>query len=189
MITVFLSHLILTLASLLSPEVPAPNTKIPDGHYRGAEFLIRIIMRVSGDTAFVDFLAVDKYPREIQVDTLYYNPALASWTGKYTVLVQERKKYYIRSNGQCPERIFGRKPNFRMKSEEQFYGSKVDPRNCAMINAYYTEFLKKHNSYEKRILYYQTQYMLNKRTAHSIYRQRFESFRTELEEKVAAVKD
>ena len=81
-------------------------------------------MHVSGDTAFVDFVAVDKYPRIPGLTPCTIARRVAPGP-ENTVLIQEGKKYYIHRNEQCPELIFGRNPNFRMKSEEQFYGRKV----------------------------------------------------------------
>lgn len=191
MITVFISHLFLTLASLLAPKAPAADhSKLHDGYYRGSVFLLNVFMRVSGDTAFVDFVSWDKFPRDVRVDTLYYNLQHDSWTGKYTELTTKREKHYIRQKEQSPSPILGEKVDLRMKSEEELDSRKVDPRNRAMLNAYYLEFLKKHNTPEKRLLYYQALYqMVTKHADHDLFRKQFEMYRTTLEGKIAATND
>jgi hypothetical protein len=190
MITVFLPHLVVSLASLLQPEASAADTKIPDGYYGSAVFVLATFMRVSGDTAFVDFVAWDKYPREVKVDTLYYNQKREVWTGTYTELITKREKHYLRHNVQAPSPLLGEKTDLRMKPEERFYGRKVDPRNTAMLHAYYLEFLKKHHTPDERLLYYHELYrMVDTRADHGVFRNQFEMYRPTLEAKIVAIND
>ncbi|MBT1688306.1 hypothetical protein [Dawidia soli] len=186
MTTVFIPHLFLTLASLL-PEPPAADNKLPDGYYRGTGFMLAVFVRVSGDTAFVELVDWQKYPRHVIVDTVYHQRQHDAWDGKYLALAADGKKLFIRQNKQSPQNLIGEDTKFRIKPQGQFYGKKVDPRNSAMINQYYLTFLKKHPTPEERLLYYQTLYhMVDKRADHSMFQWQFEKYRATLEKKIAA---
>jgi hypothetical protein len=186
MITVVISHL-MAVASLLYPGKPAADVNVPEGRYIGSVFLLNVFMRVSGDTAFVEFVSWDKYPREVTVDTLYHSELRDSWTGRYSLLTSDDQKYYIRHNPQAPFPILAEKMKLRMRREDQVYRKKVDSRNLAMLHAYYREYLKKHAAPEMRLLYYQNLYqMVDKRAGHDIFKRQFEKYRAILESKVAA---
>lgn len=185
--TVLLSHLFLALASLLHPESLAADNKLPDGYYRGTGFMLAVFVRVSGDTAFVELVDWDKFPRHVTVDTVYHERQHGSWNGSYLALAADGKKLFVRQGKQSPQNLIGEDTKFRIKPEEQFHARKVDPRNRAMVNAYYVEFLKKHPTPEERLLYYQMLYhMVDKRADHSMCQRQFEKYRAALEEKIAA---
>jgi hypothetical protein len=190
MSTAVISHLLLALASLLQPEAPPADPKITNGYYRGAVFMFSIFMRVSGDTAFVDFVAWDKYPREVAADTLYYSEVENAWQGKYSVLISRDDKQYLRHREQSSRHILAPKADYRVKPEEKFDGRKVDSRNSAMLNNYYLNFLQHHATERERLLYYNTLYhMVSKRYNHDVFQYYFDKYRKELEEKIAAGND
>jgi hypothetical protein len=190
MSTAFISHLLLALASWLQPEAPPADPQITKGYYRGAVFMLNVFVRVSDDTAFVDFVVWDKYPREVTADTLYYSQVGNAWQGKYSVLISRDDKHYLRHHEQSSRHILAQNQDFRIKPEEKFDGRKVDSRNSAMLNSYYLHFLQHHATEKERLLYYKTLYhMVSKRDDHDVFQNYFDKYRKELEEKIAADND
>jgi hypothetical protein len=93
---------VVIFAAMLAHGKPSATARIPDGHYIGSRFMLPVFIKVAGDTAFVDILVVDKMPRRLYTDTLYYDAQSRRWGGKTTVLCQKKKKIVLQTTTQTP---------------------------------------------------------------------------------------
>lgn len=51
--------------------------KIPPAYYHGTG----VFVKVNADTAIADFIFIQKYPRELLTDTLFYDEKTQTWDG------------------------------------------------------------------------------------------------------------
>jgi hypothetical protein len=64
--------------------------------YYGSRMFVAYL-KVKADSAFVDLIYVDKFPRDILTDTLVLNRTNGRWAGKSTDIVELGNKYKVKT--------------------------------------------------------------------------------------------
>ncbi len=120
------------------------DTKILNGYYYGNDKMFTsVFVKISGDTAFVDFIFFQKYPRELLSDTLFYQDNHI-FTGRIVNILPESNKYYICTNQES--KVFGNKVKIKIKSNELYYQKHIDEfKNYAVWHECYSEFMRKND--------------------------------------------
>lgn len=145
----FLLVMIMIFCNNLSGQVN-DDPKIPDGYYYGNDHLFtNVFVNVSYDTAFVDIIFIQKYPRDIISDTLFYNNDDLMFVGKITKILLHDGEKYIHTIEEST--VFGKKFEIQLNSDEAYYKDHIDKyKNYASWYQCYSEFLMKHNKGEAR---------------------------------------
>lgn len=69
------------------------NRRLPNGYYENWKYSPTLYLKISNDTAFADFIIIDKFPRNLISDTLFYNSAAKYWKSEQNIL-QQSGAYY-----------------------------------------------------------------------------------------------
>lgn len=86
----------LLLMSCLNRATKFPyNTRLPDGYYENWAYSPTLYLRISQDTAFADFITIEKFPRHLESDTLFCEPSGKSWKSKQWKLMQSGAYFVI----------------------------------------------------------------------------------------------
>lgn len=86
----------LLLMACLNKATKFPyNTRLPDGYYENLAYSPTLYLRISQDTAFADFMIIDKFPRYLESDTLFCESSGKSWKSKQWKLMQSGAYYVI----------------------------------------------------------------------------------------------
>ncbi|MBC7950147.1 MAG: hypothetical protein H7Y42_19845 [Chitinophagaceae bacterium] len=124
-----------------SQALSIPRSDLADGYYRGHSFMMAGYVRVSNDTAIADFIQLDKMPRDLHTDTLFYDAVEETWKGKTARLYKKGRTW----------RIENEMPWFaarmKIKEDEKVYKSQINiQKNLALERKGYEEYFKEKGS-------------------------------------------
>lgn len=86
----------LLLISCINKATKFPyNTRLPDGYYENWAYTPTLYLKISHDTAFADFMIIEKFPRSLSSDTLFYEPSGKNWKSNNWMLLQSGAYYEL----------------------------------------------------------------------------------------------
>ncbi|RZS71480.1 hypothetical protein EV199_3383 [Pseudobacter ginsenosidimutans] len=134
------------------------NSKLPAGFYRGGNGWDLLFLKISNDSAYADFIHMEKFPRELHSDTLLYHPSTQSWKSKKGELSQQGKYYSIKSSYTCntctmPVEV---KIHHKIIADKKLTQSKIDTyKNYAYVNMQHHFYVMKDTVNRRKVHYYQ----------------------------------
>jgi hypothetical protein len=153
--------------------------KIAPGYYHGSG----VFVHVKGDTVIVDFIFIQKYPRELMTDTLLYNVSNYKWMGRASSLYQKGDKCYIKVNDESS--IFYTKKDILIKPDKDYYLKHINEyKNLALLHKCYEDYLNKsvnEGEAKKRFFELRKIYKLNTLLRHPEFLIELDKFKSELE--------
>ena len=139
--------IILSCAGLLAacsrPAVPGTAAAhAPDGYYYGSDRLFtNVFVKLAHDTAFADFIHVEKFPRALLTDTLLYDAGQNAWRGSTSKLYQKGNAWRIANN---PPRFTS---GIKIKPDETYYKEHIDAqKNFALSRKDYEDYFRKNEN-------------------------------------------
>lgn len=113
------------------------QTKLPDGLYSGSNGWNLVFVKISNDSAYADFIHIEKFPRELHSDTLQFDDASQSWKSNKGSLTQNGVYYSITTKYNCetcsqpvPVTI-----NQKIKTDKKLTQAYIDTyKNYAFLN-------------------------------------------------------
>lgn len=117
------------------------NSRLDNGFYRSGNGFSTTFFQVNGDTAYADFILIDKFPRELESDTLYYNPSSQSWKSNKSQLAQAGKIYQYTSVYTCNTCSVEKEYNIRseLKKDKKLTRQYIDSyKNYAAVNEFHS---------------------------------------------------
>jgi hypothetical protein len=181
------------LTSLRSvPHTSNYSSGIPDGFYVGSDKLFTLVfLKISNDTAFVDFIHVEKFPRSLYSDTLLHDQATETWKGKTSRLYKKRQSYFVATTGSNTEVPTTKKNpvenRIKIKANEIYYKQHADvKRNAAVWRKTYEDFLNTSDNDPGKLEALQNKFELEnliRSLPHPEFMKIFEKFKAELEGK------
>ncbi|MBO9633130.1 MAG: hypothetical protein J7578_08420 [Chitinophagaceae bacterium] len=137
------------------------HSRLPDGYYESRDHYEVLYLKISKDSAFADFMYLEKFPRYLRSDTLLYDPAAKKWVnekfslyqpGEYYELSNYRKRdtqhrvhpviYHIRANKKLNKRLVDTDKNYAYVHAEQskYQFSGRDPNRYQLLRQKYGLF-------------------------------------------------
>ncbi|MGN6420906.1 MAG: hypothetical protein ACTHMC_25570 [Pseudobacter sp.] len=117
------------------------KSRLDNGYYRSGNGFSTTFFEVNGDTAYADFILIDKFPRELESDTLYYNAASQSWKSDKSQLAREGKIYRYTSVYTCNTCSVEKEYNIRseLKKDKKLTRQYIDSyKNYAAVNEFHS---------------------------------------------------
>lgn len=133
------------------------DTKISDGYYYGNDKLFtNVFVKVAGDTALIDFILFQKYPRELLSDTLLYYASNHMFSGRTTNILLKNGRNYICTNQESM--VFDKKVEIKLKPNETYYKKHINEyKNYAVWHQCYKEYLMNNDNKDDARMYFQVQ--------------------------------
>lgn len=133
------------------------EAKISDGYYYGNDKLFtNVFVKVAGDTALIDFIFYEKYPRELHSDTLLYNAINHMFFGRTSNILKKNGGNYICTNQESM--IFGKKVEIKLNSDESYYKMHLNEyKNYAVWHQCFKEYLNNNDNNDDARRYFQEQ--------------------------------
>ncbi len=131
--------------------------KIPEGYYYGSDKLFtNVFVKIVNDTAIIDFILIQKYPRELLNDTLLYNSDNQIFLGRISNLRINNDIKYVCNNEMSL--IFGKNIKIRIKQNKAFYEKHIDEyKNYAVWYEFYKKYIDNYDNKEDARRYFQDQ--------------------------------
>ncbi|HVK49194.1 MAG TPA: hypothetical protein VM488_15145 [Pseudobacter sp.] len=143
-LSLFIACFILS-SCYFKPTKFAANSRLQDGFYRSGNGWANTYFRVSGDTAFADFILIDKFPRELESDTLYYHVASQSWKSHKGQLAQQGKLYQYTSYYTCNTCSVEKQYNIKseLRKDTKLNQQYIDTyKNYAVVNEFHSYVIR-----------------------------------------------
>lgn len=147
------------LAGCFSKATKFPvSSKLPAGLYRGGKGWDLLFLKIRRDSAYADFIHIEKFPRELHSDTLLYDPSTQSWKSKKSELSLQDKYYSIKSSYTCktctmPVEV---KIEHKIIADKKLTQVKIDSyKNYAYVNMQHHFFVVRDTMSRRRVHYYQ----------------------------------
>lgn len=158
-------------AAACSPAVYT-DIAMPQGYYAGSDYLFStIFLKVDKDTAFADLVQIEKFPRNLHSDTLFYKDG--KWAGASTQLFRKNGKYFVRMNAM----------KVKVRQDEVYYLAHSDQvRNSGMARSVYESMAGNDSTklkHERLAEKYKLHEMINT-MKHADFIKAFAAFRAEL---------
>lgn len=175
--------LLIPASQSIQPRVSIP-AQLPPGYYTASDKLFTLVfVNAKPDTAIVDFILFEKFPRELLTDTLIYNATGRQYKGRMAVLFEKGPDYYVKL--ETDSATFNNKKALRIKSDKGYYVKSIDEyKNIAVWNSYYRGYMKrsvnKVNS-RKRFHQLEEQFHLDTSKKHSQFLVDFQKFKSAIE--------
>ncbi|WP_127128911.1 hypothetical protein [Pseudoflavitalea rhizosphaerae] len=134
------------------------NSRLPAGLYRGGNGWDLIFLKISNDSAYADFIHLEKFPRELHSDTLVYNTVTQSWKSVKSELLQQGKYYSIKSSYTCVTCTMpvGVKIEHKIIADKKLTQVKIDSyKNYAYVNMQHSIYVRKDTINKRKAHYYQ----------------------------------
>lgn len=154
-------------------------------YYGNDRRFANVFVRVENNTAIVDFIFVQKYPRKLLTDTLVFDPDQHKFIGRYSNLFLSNGKCYVFSNEELL--IFGEKRKIKVSLNESYYKNNINGlKNYAVWHQYYEQYINNNNSIETKKTFQdfaerkQIKILLNN-LKHEDFLKELEKFKVELE--------
>lgn len=150
----FLSILIIIWFSCNSQKHAFIESKIDNGFYCGNDKLFtNAFVNVVGDTAFVDLILLEKYPRKLFTDTLIYNASYGSFIGSNTNFLLRNGRIYLCTNQDSL--VFGKNLKIKLVRDDLFYEKHNNEyKNYAVWHQYFKEYLRNNDNREDARIYF-----------------------------------
>lgn len=123
----------------------AANSRLDNGFYRSGNGFSTTFFQVIGDTVYADFILIDKFPRELESDTLYYSAASQSWKSNKGQLAQEGRIYQYTSVYTCNTCSVEKEYNIRseLKKDKKLTRQHIDSyKNYAVVNEFHSFLIR-----------------------------------------------
>jgi hypothetical protein len=153
-----------------------------DGDYVGEAFLHLVFVKIKNDSAYIDWIYLQKEPRDFVSDTIITSRSHWSFQGKFCTIYKKKTEIYVRTNQSWhSDRIIESK----LKSDAKAYKNLDRYKNIAYL---YKEELKMKSEYSNKSMFeihnlYLEKYELVKKATKLIHKdfiEEFLKFKTEL---------
>jgi len=124
------------------------NFPLESGYYIGTNKKSTIVFaEVRSDIIYADVILNEKFPRELNSDTLSINHKKTKYYGKFLIVEIEKGKLVIRSK--LEDQFFGVDETIVLKPDETYFRKKNNVyKNYAVINMLYVKILNDYSSIE-----------------------------------------
>lgn len=131
--------------------------RMSNGYYHGNDKLFTdAFVKVVDDTAFVDFILFEKYPRELLSDTLFYDSANQMFLGRISGIIFKNGRYHISTVKESI--IFGKKAEIKLNPDELYYRNNINQRkNHVVWYQSYRAYMSNNNNKVEARKYFQEQ--------------------------------
>jgi hypothetical protein len=134
------------------------NSRLSEGLYRGGNGWELVFLKISNDSAYADFIHLEKFPRELHSDTLQYDAVSGTWKSKTGSLVQTGNYYSITGRHTCetcsqpvPVTI-----NQKIIADRKLTQAYIDSyKNYAYVNMQHHNYIKKDTLKKRKVHYYE----------------------------------
>lgn len=171
------------------PTKFAANSRPNNGFYRSGDGWSATFFQVNGDTVLADFILIDKFPRELESDTLYYDPSSQSFRSQKGQLSQQGKIYQYVSSYICNTCSVEKRYNIKsyLRSDKKLTRQYIDSyKNYAVVNEFHSFTIRQDTLSRINPKYYELKEKVplfsNLNTmSHAAFLKEFELFKKELE--------